>query len=800
MSVLQLDSTLSQTATGAAALLNHGYRLQIDLLESWLCRVAITPDNANFISNSWMIGPPDSTPPWQGRDRLETQGYSCPEVALSSDSQQLSSEQFCISVQSEPLAIRIDRKRIGTQSTMVQDRPMAAYRVLNLRGLVQHAQTRELDRLHLGLGDKAGDLDRTGKRFRVLQTDSLGYNAQTSDPLYKHVPWVIVGNNACGYCGVFYDTFAEANVDLGAEHSNYHAHYRHVEVFEKALIYYVVDGPKLADVTLRFQQLVGLPHFQPRWAMGFAHTSMHLADADNAQSAMLDFVRECGKRSVPLSALHSGSGYTTGEDGRRYVFTWNTKKFPDRDAFFKTLESAGLHSCANIKPVLLKEHPLFDQVADFGGFIKDARGEPAIEMFWGGPGASLDFTNPDTITWWKAGVTEHVLEAGFSSTWNDNNECEIWDESATVHGFGTPHQAMDIRPVHALLMLRASFEATLAHQPDKRPYTISRAGPVGIARYAQTWSGDNRTSWHTLKWNMANGLSMSLSGLPFVGHDIGGFDGPKPSAELLCRWVEMMCLHPRAVMNSWKPQETDPATLPWMHAEVEQPIIDVLNLRYRFLPWLYHLSWLSHTTGSSSIAPMMLYFDDEACVNEHTQFMVGDCVLVAPVIEPNATQRTLYLPKVSDGWYAYNANVGVDSDHGGDLGGDLKSSVAKHYAAEQTVTVDAPVGHLPVFVRAGAIIPIAKKWPTDSPHDATECAITVFVGQNDGISSGEIFWDDGSSWGYQQQRASLLQVDVEWSETAVHVKVCEQWTGEARPELCVDVIGLNDRTLSVVMP
>jgi len=784
MSVLQLGSALTQTGTGASAALSHGYRLQIDILEPWLCRVAITPDNLEGVANTWMVAPPDAEPQWHGRVRLDTQGYQCPTVNLSSDAQQLDSERFRINVQSQPLAIAIDRKLDGQSSALVHDRPMAAYRVLAKRGLLQHAQTRELDMLHLGLGDKTGCLDRTGKRFRVLQTDALGYNAQTSDPLYKHVPWVIIGNNQRGYCGVFYDTFAEMNVDLGCEHSNYHDHYRHVEVFENALVYYVIDGPSLLDVTRRFQLLVGLPHFQPRWSMGFAHTSMHLADADNAQAAMLDFVDQCQQRSVPLSALHSGSGYTTGDDGRRYVFTWNTKKFPDRNAFFETLDKAGLHSCANVKPVLLKEHPLFDEVARFGGFIKDAQGAPAIEMFWGGPGASLDFTNPDTITWWQAGITEHVLEAGFSSTWNDNNECEIWDEAAMVHGFGTPQRAMDVRPVHALLMLRASYEATLAHQPDKRPYTISRAGPAGIARYAQTWSGDNKTSWHTLQWNLANGLSMSLSGLPFVGHDIGGFDGPKPCAQLLCRWVEMMCLHPRAVMNSWKPQENNPATLPWMHASVEQPIINVLNLRYRFLPWLYHLSWRSHTTGSSSIGPMMLYFEDTACVNDHTQFMVGESVLVAPVIEPDTARRRLYLPKHNDGWYAYDAHTGH----------------AQHYAGNQFITVNAPLGQLPVFVRAGAIIPIAKNWLANTPHDAVEITLVVFAGAGDDNCTTELFFDDGDSWRYRQQRASLLQVQAQWNQSAVKVIVQEQWSGDARPELGVDIIGLNGRTQALSLP
>jgi len=784
MSVLRQESTLQASATGAKASLSNEYQLQLDILEPWLCRVAITPTDANYIENSWMAGPSDTEIPWRGRNRLATEGFSCPESQLSEGGLELICENFQIHVQADPLAITINRVGGNTSQNLLADRPMAAYRVLAQRGLVQHAQTRDLADMHLGLGDKTGTLDRTGNRFRCLQTDALGYNAETSDPLYKHVPWIIVGNNDKGYCGIFYDTFSELNIDLGAEHSNYHKHYRHVESYDRALVYYVIEGPELKEVTRRFQLLVGKPHLQPRWSMGFAHTSMHLADDDNAQAVMLDFVDQCKKRNLPISAIHSGSGYTTREDGRRYVFTWNTKKFPERHAFFEALDKAGLHSCANIKSVLLCEHPSFDEVSEFNGFIQDVNGEPAIEMFWGGPGASLDFTNPETVKWWQRGVTRQVLGAGFSATWNDNNECEIWDEMATVHGFGKLQRAMDVRPIQALLMVRASFEATVAFAPEKRPYTITRAGPVGIARYAQTWSGDNKTSWHTLQWNLANGLSMSLSGLPFLGHDIGGFDGPKPDAELLCRWVEMMCLHPRAVMNSWKPAETRPATLPWMHSDVEAQIIDVLNLRYRFLPWLYHLSWCSHTFGTASIAPMMLYYSDTACIGEHSQFMAGEQVLVAPVTTPGDMQRAVYLPDVVGGWYAYAQEA---------------ESIA-HYDGNQTIVVDASLGQLPIFVRSGTILPLATHWDSNTPHDATQVCLTVFISKNDGECSEKLFFDDGESWHYQRKEASLLQVNVEWNSQHVQVSVSESWSGKSRPEITVSVAGLGNRTIDVSLP
>lgn len=783
MAVLKLQSPMSVSANHATATLSDDFSLRLDLLEPWLCRIAILPEGGLNVPNSWMISPGEDVP-WEGRPRLSTDGFTCPSVFMSADKPAaaacIEGECFRLSVASDPLAISVEsRVNVNTVwNPLLQDRPMAAYRYLPGRGQFHHAQLRSLQAQHLGLGDKPGPLDRTGKRFRCLQTDALGYNAETSDPLYKHVPWVITGNNNDGYCGLFYDTMAECVFDLGAEHSNYHEHYRTVEVFENALIYYVLLGPKLKDVVERFQRLVGTPHLQPRWASGFAHTSMHHADADNAQEVMTDFVDQCQTRNMPISALHSGSGYTTREDGRRYVFTWNTSKFPERQQFFDHLHENELYSCANIKPVLLKEHPLFAEVEAFGGFITDAQGQPAIEMFWGGPGASLDFTNPETVKWWQAGVKEQVLGAGFTSTWNDNNECEIWDEEARLHGFGEGLYAMDVRPLQAILMLRASFEAAKEFDKSNRPYIISRAGPVGISRYAQTWSGDNYTSWHTLKWNLANGLSMSLSGFPLVGHDIGGFVGPKPDAELLCRWFEMMALHPRAVMNSWKPQEEDPASTPWMHASVEDEVRGVLELRYHLLPWLYHLGWKAHVDGVPVITPMLYYFDDPDCQSDVSQFMLGESVLVAPVVEEGETSRKVYLPTTEGGWYRWSPNA---------------VNEGQWFAGGDVISVEAPLGQLPVFVRAGSVLPVAKHWLSGKPHDATEIALTCFAMPDVGDFSQSVFYDDGLSWNYLEHQGANLHTEVQCDADQVKASLSHQWSADESLQWSLDVVGLAGR-------
>ncbi len=793
MTVIEARSALTANGHGATATLNGGYSLRLDILESWLCRIAIVPDTGFAVANSWMVAPAGEVP-WQGRPRLDNSGFTCPASAVDDSGLVLSSATLKVRLQKQSLALHVSHCVDGEWTTVVQDRAMGAYRYLRDRGQFHHAQSRATDHRHLGLGDKSGALDRTGRRFRCLQTDALGYNAETSDPLYKHVPWIIVGDQANRYCGVFYDTLSELAIDLGAEHSNYHDHYRSVEVYENALVYYVVCGPALSGVVPRFQRLVGKPHLQPRWASGFAFTSMHHADSDNAQAVMLDFVAQCRQRDLPISALHSGSGYTTGDDGRRYVFTWNTRKFPDRDAFFSALQRAGLHSCANIKPVLLKEHPAFAEVAAFDGFISDADGNPAIEMFWGGPGASLDFTHPQTIDWWQNGVARQVLGAGFSATWNDNNECELWNEGATLHGFGHGLPAMQVRPLQALLMIRASFEAAIKLQPSLRPYTISRAGPAGISRYAQTWSGDNKTSWHTLRWNLANGLSMSLSGMPLVGHDIGGFDGPRPSAELLCRWVEMMALHPRAVMNSWKPgavigseqnitDEESRATTPWMHAEVASLVRDNLRLRYRFLPWLYHLSWCAHNVGIPVITPLIYFHNDPQCIDEQSQFLVGETVLVAPVVEAGAISRSVYLPDGNALWYQWKP---ADEC--------VLNPVAMHVGGT-TIQVASALGDLPVFVRAGAIIPIATDWPDNEPHNATRICISVFAMPGEQSFQQELFYDDGESWDYRDTAAATVTVTVRCTTHRVQVSAPRQWPDG--PVIEIAVVGLAGRELDI---
>jgi alpha-glucosidase len=389
-----------------------------------------------------------------------------------------------------------------------------------------------------------------------------------------------------------------------------------------------------------------------------------------------------------VSSFHYGSGYSS-RGKRRYVFTWNSDKFPDPKTLNAKFQGAGMRLVANVKPCLLDDHPAYDEVKQLGGFIHDAQtGQPIIEQFWDGVGAHLDFSNAAALAWWQKGLQNQVLGYGIDVGWNDNNEYAIMDDAAACHGFGQALPMHRARPLHSMLMTRATFEAQAQQQPAEPVYTITRAGSPGIQRYAQTWTGDNTTSWETLRWTIRTGLQMSLSGMFNVGHDVGGFAGPVPGPELFARWVQACCLNPRMVMNSWKSDGT--VNLPWMHDSVKAEVIAAIRLRYLLMPYLWQLFERAHTQHQPILRPTFYnYPDDEQCYADSDDFMLGEALLVAPVVTQGAATRQVYLPQGPAAWFDFYTE--------------------ERFAAGAWHTVAAPLSTLPLFAPAGAAIPLAER-------------------------------------------------------------------------------------------
>ena len=237
-------------------------------------------------------------------------------------------------------------------------------------------------------------MNRAGQRYRLTNIDAMGYNARASDPLYKHIPFYITCRPELGLAfGLFYDTLSDCVFDFGKELDNYHGPYRSFTADFGDLDYYFIAGPRIDQVVPRFTWLIGRPAFMPKWGLGYSGSSMAYTDAPDAQVRMSEFLERCAEHDILCDSFHLSSGYTSIGD-RRHVFTWNRSKFPNPAALAQSYFAKGVRLCANVKPCLLRDHPLYAEAAALGLLIADAKGEPSWVQFWDGIGAYLDFTQP----------------------------------------------------------------------------------------------------------------------------------------------------------------------------------------------------------------------------------------------------------------------------------------------------------------------------------------------------------------------------------------------------------------------
>ena len=400
----------------------------------------------------------------------------------------------------------------------------------------------------------------------------------------------------------------------------------------------------------------------------------------------------------------------------------------------------------NVKPGVLLGHPRYEEFRRQGAFLKDSRDpeKPATGSWWGGEGVFWDFTDPEARDAWKRSLKESVLSMGTASVWNDNCEYDSvqdGDALADADGAGAPIAAL--RPVMSNLMCKAAAEAVAELDPDARPYIICRSGAPGIQRYAQTWCGDNRTGWESLKYGIPILTGMGLSGQPNEGADIGGFAGPAPDAELFLRWVQNGIFQPRFSIHSANSDNT--VTEPWMYSGVKDLVHKAVLLRYRLTPYLYSAVWEASQTGAPVMrAPVYEFQEDEGTYDESFTFLFGRDLLVANVLEPGAVSRAVYLPAGCT-WYDVN-------DH------------YRPYEGGQTITVPVSPETIPVFLREGAVVPMADNRIMNMERDAvTDLRLILAPGRE--ARSYTLYDDDGRSNGYLRGEYRCTEIAMGGTDT-----------------------------------
>ena len=582
-----------------------------------------------------------------------------------------------------------------------------------------------------GFGEKTGALNKNKAFLRERATDAMGYDAELMDTLYKHIPFYIrLSRTTKKAVGLFYHNFYESVFNMGKEKSNYWPRYTYWQADGGDIDLFLLGGNTLSRIVDNYTLLTGRPALLPKRALGYQGSSMYYPELEkDSDDAVLDFIDTIKDEGFPIDGFHLSSGYTS-VNGKRCVFTWNTERFKDPRAYFAAMNEKGAQNVPNVKPGILLCHPMFEEFNKRDVFVKDSKNPDAyaIGSWWGGDGAFWDYTKPEARRAWKDYLIENVIDVGTDSIWDDNCEYDsLLDKDAKVDFDGKGGTIGQLKPLMCTIMCRLGNEAVEEHNPDARPYVVCRSGSSGIQKYAQTWCGDNYTSWKSLQYNIPIITGMGLSGQPNEGADIGGFAGPAPSEELFVRWVQNGIFQPRFSIHSASNDNT--VTEPWMFRDSAPLIRDAILLRYRMTPYLYSAEYEANQTGAPIIRALVYEFqNDEKVYDESFEFLYGRDILVANVIEPGAKTRKVYLPAGCK-WYDWNDKF-------------------RCYEGGQTVEVPVELSTIPLFIREGAIIPMADNQLMSMERDHTTALHLILAPGAE--RSYTLYDDDGVSNNYRK--------------------------------------------------
>lgn len=617
-------------------------------------------------------------------------------------------------------------------------------------GRLSHYSCMDREKDHFyGFGEKTGHLDKKGRRMRMSPKDAIGHDPENGDPMYKHIPFYIrVNEENLHALGLFYHNSYDSVFDMGQEISGYWERYCYYQTDGGDIDLFLINGPKMADVVERYTWLTGRTILPTKQSLGYCASTMYYAELEkDCDQEIYKVIDKHLQEQIYIDNFWLASGYSSGEeDGLRYTFNWNRKRFPNPEEFFKKMNAKGINVICNLKPGVLKNNPYAKLYEERDAYIKTPDGTGAYYgRWWGGEGRFIDFTGPAGRNVWKELLETNILAKGTKTVWNDNCEMDgIEDRDAQCDFEGKKGTMAQLKIIHSNMMAYVAIQALADLYPNERPYVINRAGFAGIQRYAQVWGGDNLTDWRTVKFNLATIMGMGLSGCANMGCDIGGFAGPAPEGELLLRWIQSGIFQPRFTLNSANSDNT--VTQPWMYEEHLPYVRAAYALRYRLLPYLYSLMYEASKTGMPAMRPLFLEFpEDRACYNDkNLTFMFGPALLVANVVEKGAKSRTIYLPAGAK-WYDMNDNL-------------------REYEGGQTIEVPVDLGTIPMFLRGSAVLITSEDVKHILSDAMKQLDLTVAA---EGDSSFVFYDDDGHTEDFKRGVYARTTISVKAGDRKV---------------------------------
>ena len=544
--------------------------------------------------------------------------------------------------------------------------------------IVKMSKTVQSGEAYYGLGDKPMHLNLRGKRLVNWGSDVYGFQ-KDQDPLYKNIPFFLGLHNKVAY-GIFFDNSFKSQFDFASERKSVTSFWAD----GGEMNYYFIYGPELIDVSAQYTLLSGVPDLPPLWALGY-HQCKWSYYPEAQVREITDTFRSL---QLPCDAIYLDIDYM---DGFR-CFTWDKDKFPDPANMISDFKDKGFKTIVIIDPGIKvdPDYHVFKDGIDKDMFCRRADGPYMKGKVWPGDCYFPDFTNPKVRKWWAELFESLIGDMGVDGVWNDMNEPALFEVASKTfpddvrHDYdGNPCSHRKAHNVYGMQMARATYKGIKKYTKadNRRPFVITRSAYSGAQRYTSGWTGDNIASWEHLWVANVQVQRLAASGFSFCGSDVGGFT-EHPTPELYVRWIQLATFHPFFRTHSSGDHGLQE---PWTFGDMALSIVrQYLEWRYQLLPYIYTAFYQYVTYGYPMIRSLaMLDQADYETHNRVDEFMLGDHMLICPILESNSNGRYMYLPKGN--WYDY----WTDEAHKGGK---------EFWTAASLETI-------PVFIKAGSVIP-----------------------------------------------------------------------------------------------
>jgi alpha-glucosidase len=624
-------------------------------------------------------------------------------------------------IQKSPLLIRFAD---ATGNVLLADEPTLPMAFDGSRALVWKKMP--ADENYYGLGDKTGPMNRRNRAFTMWNSDVFGWGEST-DPMYKAITFFMGLRKGAAY-GIFFDNTYRSSFDFGKESPDYFS----FGAEGGELNYYFFAGPEPKKVVQEYTALVGRSPLPPLWSLGYQQSRYSYYP----EARVREIAATLREKRIPADVIYLDIDYQQGNA----PFTINREYFPHFEQMVADLRSQGFR-LVTITDLHIKKDPghayaPYDSGVKNDVFLKNPDGSIFVGIVWPGESVFPDFTLTRVRDWWGT-LYKDFVGMGVAGFWNDMNEPALFERADKTMPLDTRHRLDDgttldhraIHNVYGMENVRATYEGLRKLQGDERPFVLTRAAYSGTQRYAATWTGDNSSTWNHLSMSTPMLLSLGLCGVTMAGDDIGGFAG-SPPADLLTRWFEVGALNPMYRDHTAKGTADQE---PWVHGPRHEAIRRrYVELRYKLLPYIYTSMEESTRSGLPAMRPVFLdYPQAEDFYGNNRDFLFGPDLFVAPVTTETVDAEEVQLPPGD--WYDYWSSQKLSS--------------------KNKITLRPALDEMPLYVRAGAIIPNQPVVQNTGEKPAGLLELRVYAGND---CRGSLYEDDGHTFAYQ--RGELLRV------------------------------------------